>query len=371
MNIKKVISESLIRSNNFIFSEDRKKRITLCAGYVLGLILLMYFLPLSIHAAAKPFTYNGETVFYYVPSEKGFESLQKNVDKIDIFAPQVYGLDENGKLYGKISDTVNAFLQIHPVKVMPLLVNQSFDDKTIEKILDNPVSHQAIADSLVKEAQEKGFVGWQLDIEHMHVSYKDKYSSFVKTIGKAMHDNGLLLSVAVIGKTSDDPTNYPFVSWDEWVGVYDFKALEPSVDFLSIMAYDDPYSIGPVAGMPFYTAALDYALKTIPPSKISFGVPVYAWDWKINAEKKNRDRGHEYARDIFSDKRNISNGYDHVQQVQWVTYYTKTKPKEKRKLWYENLSSLQPKLQLLTSKKVRGISVWVLGLEDPKFWNVL
>ncbi len=326
----------------------------------------------SARASTIPFFYSGEKVFYYVPTTKGFASLSDNIGKIDILAPQSYGLTASGTLYGSVPDSVLALARAHQTKIMPLVVNQSFSESGIESVLDNPPEYQAIAQALVKEAKAQGFAGWQLDIEHIGVAYKDKYSAFVQALGTVIRQNNLTFSVAVVAKTSDDPSNYPAASWNDWVGAYDYKALAPSVDFLSVMAYDDPHSIGPVAGFPFYAQALKYALANLPANKISFGIPVYGWNWKLGADAKSAEDSYSYAQSIFKDKRQISYGIDQTQEVPWVIYMTKgTKTKEKRILWYEDVTSLQEKLQLLTSNNVRGMSAWVLGMEDPRLWNIL
>ena len=40
-------------------------------------------------------------------------------------------------------------------------------------------------------------------------------------------------------------------------------------------------------------------------------------------------------------------------------------------LFIEDSHSLKPKLDVFKKYKLRGISVWVLGGEDPDFWTVL
>ena len=40
-------------------------------------------------------------------------------------------------------------------------------------------------------------------------------------------------------------------------------------------------------------------------------------------------------------------------------------------LFIEDKESLKPKLDVFKKYKLRGISVWVLGNEDPGFWTVL
>jgi spore germination protein YaaH len=63
-----------------------------------------------------------------------------------------------------------------------------------------------------------------------------------------LQKNNLKLSVAVIAQVSENPDDYPNNLWQRIIGVYDYSRLSFSSDFISIMSYDDPNSIGPVAG---------------------------------------------------------------------------------------------------------------------------
>lgn len=315
-----------------------------------------------------------EKIFYYNDADSGYASLLAHLNSIDILAPQTYGVDMNGMLYGSVPSRVTSAIATSSIKLMPLVVNQQFNEAVIEHILDTPSLYKSIGNELVKEAKAHHYIGWQFDMEHINVSYKDKYSAFVKTVGGILHKNDLEFSVAVVAKTSDEPSDIPKSSWDDWVGVFDYKALAPSVDFLSIMAYDDPNSIGPVAGMPFDEKAMKYALKYVSPDKISFGVPLYGYEWKLDNTGK-RERGFAYVNQIFQDGRYFTYGFDENEQVPWVLYRTSLLETpampENRKLWYENAQSFEAKLALIKESNVRGFSAWVLGLEAPADWDIL
>jgi spore germination protein YaaH len=41
------------------------------------------------------------------------------------------------------------------------------------------------------------------------------------------------------------------------------------------------------------------------------------------------------------------------------------------RLFLEDVKSFGPKYMLTMEQHLRGISVWVLGTEDPEVWNVL
>lgn len=97
----------------------------------------------------------------------------------------------------------------------------------------------------------------------------------------------LLLSVAVIARTSENPTDLPEGSWDYYAGVYDYKRIGAAADFISLMSYDDPYSTGPVANIEWFKKTVTYA-QLIPAKKLSVGIPVYGWIWiqvPINASE--------------------------------------------------------------------------------------
>ena len=66
--------------------------------------------------------------------------------------------------------------------------------------------------------------------------------------------------------------------FENWRGVYDYKALADALDFISFMTYAQHTggsTPGPVAGYTWMEDALKFVLSLgVPPSKISLGIPV-------------------------------------------------------------------------------------------------
>jgi hypothetical protein len=60
--------------------------------------------------------------------------------------------------------------------------------------------------------------------------------------------------------------------------------------------------------------------------------------------------------------------WDDTENSPHVSFETNNRHTE---LWFENARSLGLKMQLAHNMGFRGISAWVIGQEDPAFWNSL
>ena len=99
-----------------------------------------------------------------------------------------------------------------------------------------------------------------------------------------LHRVGCSVSAAVVPRSSESlgTSNYHRWMFENWRGVYDYKALADALDFISFMTYAQHTggsTPGPVAGYTWMEDALKYVLSLgVPPSKISLGIPAYS-DW--------------------------------------------------------------------------------------------
>jgi spore germination protein YaaH len=207
------------------------------------------------------------------------------------------------------------------------------------------------------------------------VSHKDKFTNFVKFLKSEFDKDNLKLTIAVVSKISDDERNYEKSYWGSWAGAYDWKVLAEHTEFLSIMAYDQPQSPGPVATIQWSKKVLDYALKTIPKEKISFGIPVYAWAYRSDELKKGKKHflmvDYPFVKTKLDEtNKKITTGRGSSKtwgDMSWVAYNFGGK---NYTIWYEDKNSFQAKYNQLKNTAVRGFSVWVLGDEDQKVWEM-
>lgn len=326
----------------------------------------------TLSFAAKPL----EKLFYYVPGEGAFITLDQYVQNIDVFAPQVYKVDATGTLTGKISDKAAASVAKNPkAKVMPLVFQEGFDPAVMHAILSSVEVQNRIADQLVAEAQSKGYAGWQFDFEHIMATDRDAYSSFVELVAKKLHEHNasrLILSVAVIARTSEKPSDLPEGSWDNWAGVFDYSRIGKAADFVTLMAYDMPASKGPVASIAWVKKTLAYLEKFVPGSKISLGVATYGWLWNTDTNKRVKSTGYDRVLELVVNKLYDKKGFDAASQSAWITYTDRSGSKPVHyKLWYQDVRSFRAAYSLAKSHKLRGISVWVIGMEDGEIWKNL
>jgi spore germination protein YaaH len=313
--------------------------------------------------------YNFEKIFYLASynAVKGVASVEQNWQKIDILSPQYQTVifeGNNAKIVGKFGPKLKQVIKDRNLKVMPLITNAHFSQSLMHKLLTSPVQQDRVITGLVYLAKRDKYIGWQFDFENMSYKDRDLYSVFVEKTYKAFKKNNLILSVAVVSRTTDYENTDAFKNWG---GVYDYARLSKSADFLSLMAYDDPNSKGPAASTEFVNGILAYVKDKIPASKLSLGVPLYYWKWDTDQNKK-------LGYGLFNNVINIIANFAHAKDfnpelgVSWLSYSYNSK---NYKIWYEDKQSLGLKFDIIKQNGFRGFSAWLLGGEDSAIWTVL
>jgi spore germination protein YaaH len=339
-----------------------------------GLSWLVLTTAVSRGSAQKP-----EALWYSVPSEESTQSFLAHAGQISIVSPQVFSIDSLGVISGSIDPRVVAKARDNGVQVVPLVMNPGFDQPTIHRILTVADARQRAIANIVALCRDNHFDGIQFDIENVNVSDKDALTSFMRESAIGLHRVGCSVSAAVVPRTSDDhgPTSYHRWIFENWRGVYDYKALAEALDFISYMTYAQHTGgtpPGPVAGYSWMEESLEYVLSLgVPASKISLGIPSYSdwwypsYDAKSGARMRGSDISYATASGLLA---------RHAAEVKWddrdkSAYAFWSNNGVNEFLWLEDARAFTAKLELVTKYKLRGYSVWVLGTEDPKIWSSL
>lgn len=335
-----------------------------------ALVLGMLFAPLSFAGAQVAPSGKGvpNALLYVTNSTSSIVSLRKHVNAMDIIAPQTYAATKDGRLLGKPSEEMLKLARDAGARVMPLVVNQNFSQDGMSAFLRDSRAQSMLIAALITEARLRGYIGYQYDFEHMRAEDRDLYSKFVADSVPYFHGAGLQLSVALAPRHSDNSADYGEGSWEHWTGAFDYVAIGAAADFVSVMAYDDSRSVGPVAAMPWVEEVLDYTLARIPAHKVSLGVPFYAWIWSHSTGKRVDIRGYPAIADLLKTKQVVKKSWSSELGVPSVTY---KKGGRTYTAWYENQQSFEQKLSLVSEHKLFGFSAWALGLEDPNVWNTV
>ena len=156
-------------------------------------------------------------------------------------------------------------------------------------------------------------------------------------------------------------------AFKNWDGVYDYKKIADSTDFVSLMTYDDSNSIGPSASLEFVNKVLAYVKDKIPAQKLSLGIPLYSWEWSVCDNKKIGQCSYSSALSVMENNR-YNWAFDPDLGVSWLTYFVGSK---QYKIWFEDKQSFEDKLNIAKANNFRGFSAWLLGAEDPAIWALL
>jgi spore germination protein YaaH len=319
-----------------------------------------------------------EALWYSTGSNQSTESFLAHADKISIVSPQVFFFDSTGAISGKIDPRLVAKAKEQHVKVVPLVMNPGFSQPMMHRILTVPDARTRAIRAIADLCRDNHFDGIQYDIENVHISDKDALTSFMRESAAELHKVGCTASAAVVPRTSDDrgPTSYHQWIFDNWRGVYDYKALADALDFLSYMTYAQHTggsTPGPVAGYSWMEDCLTFVLSLgVPPEKISLGIPSYSdWWYPVYDDKTgSRMRGNDvsYARTQELVARfALKPAWDEREKSPFAMWPNAGVYEH---LWIEDARAFSAKLEMVRRYKLRGYSVWVLGMEDPAVWNL-
>lgn len=320
-----------------------------------------------------------ENLFYMVNTPESFESFRANVSQISIVCPQTFLVSKEGTLSGTVDQRVLALAKANNVKVMPLIVNSGFDQKLLHDIVTNPVARKRSIEMMLEYAKKYDLDGWQFDLKGLSIRDMADFTLYFKETAEALHKNKLQLSAALVHATENvgGSSAYHLFLYENWRAGYDFKVLAEIGDFISIMTYDQHTRRtppGPVASPEWMEKVIKHLLaQGVKPEKLSMGIPNYSVHWftDFTAERggfaNGRSAKYPMVQQLLG-QNNAQKMWHEKGQVNWATWDNEGVYEY---LFIEDAQSLKPKLDLLKKYKLRGISVWVLGGEDPEWFTVL
>ncbi|MDB4914357.1 MAG: hypothetical protein JWM95_2001 [Gemmatimonadetes bacterium] len=320
-----------------------------------------------------------ESIWYSRNNDESVRSFVANAAKISIVSPQVFVLDSLGDIRGAVDPRVLAAARLHGVKLVPLVMNPGFSQPVIHRVLTEPAARANAIHRLAMLCRDNHLDGIQFDIENVHVNDRDAFTSFVRESVDSVHHAGCTISAAVVPRTGEPGGPSAYHKWidDNWRNVYDYKALADTLDFISYMTYAQHTggsTVGPVAGYPWMKASLEYVLSLgVLPSKISLGIPAYSdyWFSAYDPNSGSRMRGDDIAYPAvvaIMAKAGAHATWDDQQKAPYAMWESHGVFEH---AWLEDARAFKAKLGLVRQYRLRGYSVWLLGLEDPRTWDVV
>jgi len=348
---------------------------------------------------------------WVVPGVKeSINSFVKYGQKLTHVSPTWLRFDSNADLHLTVTEEeIHRFLEIakeKKVKVVPLVVNERFDEGVAGSILGNKKMQEKAAEQLVKFAEKYQVDGVNLDFEGVFGLWRYEYTEFVGKVSEELHRLGKEVSVDVVCQTAppksiDDLKENMSGNFEEikkmlsWADSYDYEGLGKLVDQFILMGYDyhamgsEP---GPVGPLWWIRDVLDYTLKIVDKNKVVLGLPFYGRGWtsidKMRVEdwEPRNPMSREPMKTAFEAGFELGKAYDYREIKEKSRYFIKSgiNPEENSPwgvweledgkmtiVYYDDLESLKKKISLVREYELLGIAFWRLGHEDERIWDVL
>jgi spore germination protein YaaH len=283
-------------------------------------------------------------------------------------------------------------------KVVATIILQDFASGT-PHMCAGLANRAATVAQTVSEVKAKGVDGVNVDFEGLEVTCANGVDSraamtdLIKQLRAAL-PGGSYLSVDTYASSAADP-----------IGFFDIPGISANADSFFVMAYDSEYSnygypptnctsfcLGPTAPLTGYhyndTVDMTQYTAVVPASKVILGVPYYGRKSCVASATPNQypvpgspvtADGYLDANGEYSAAATQGGSYaphrdanDPSGQERWDTWFN-TQMNCRRELYWDDVTSLQAKYDLVNRDNLRGVGLWNLnfGGGAPELWNSL
>lgn len=250
-------------------------------------------------------------------------------------------------------------------------------EEEVLELLSHTSSRTNLISELMSEVFRHDIDGINVDFEHISEECAVHYLQFLRELSVKCRQNSIILSV-----DNFVPKTYN--------AHYNLEEQAKIVDYIVIMGYDEHHEgslvSGPVSSLNFVETGIESALEVVPSEKLINAVPFYTRLWtetpKTEEELKAEEgtEAAEYAVKVTSEVYRMKTTLAMLEDVgaeitvdpetgqnyaQWeadgLTY----------KIWIEDETSLEAKLQLIQKYNLAGVSAWRLGFESDGVWDLI
>jgi spore germination protein YaaH len=296
----------------------------------------------------------------------------------------------------------NFFRLINDNNINIELVLSQFNSQKIEQLLNNPKAWLTLLEQIDSLLLAYPFSGLNLDFEYQgeaNEQLRQQFVNFVISIQQhlAQREEKINLSIDVYANAGNSEKKL----------LWNLVALEPYLDHLVVMAYDfhrqSSAQAGPGAplfgGRDLWNSDINHLMKgffdQLPRQKILLGIPFYGYGWQTDSLTPQANTypntGFMLSYQESLDLKNLSDRWQDCSnlEIYWQDealspFATLTCPsddQEKNKeeiellnylVYFENIQSIQYKIEYAKQLELAGIAIWALGYEGENrdLWNV-
>ncbi len=280
---------------------------------------------------------------------------------LNVISPTWFALSDNkGNFSSLATEEYVTAAHAKGLKVWGLI--NDFDTKiSLKKILGRTSIRTNLVNNLVSAAIRYKLDGLNIDFEKITKETAPAYLEFLRELVLQCHANGIVVSV-------DDylPT--------EGTSYYNWAEQGRVADYVIFMAYDEHYAgsetCGSVSSLPFVNDGVELGLKYVPKERTVVALPFYTRRWKTKMDNKVEGKPDVYgmnSAEVMLQNNEAAKTWDE----ETGQYYSEFKYQGYTyKIWLEEETSLDKKLETVVGKEVAGAAFWKLGFERRRFPNI-
>ena len=271
--------------------------------------------------------------------------------------------DEKGGLTSLASETYVTRAHNAGVEVWALCGDVDAENVSMYNLLSYTSRREKLINNIIANAIKYNLDGINIDFEHISKESGPHFVQFIRELSVKCRSNGIILSI----------DNYA----PGFTGYYNRKEQGIVADYVITMAYDEHTNAsetsGSVASYNYVKEAVENTLKEVPAEKTIIAVPFYTRLWKETTEEDgtvtitSQAYGMQQALNVLTD-----HGAEPVWDETTKQYYGEYESNGVLyKVWLEEDSSMEAKMEVINEANVAGIAAWKLGLEKASVWNVI
>ncbi len=297
--------------------------------------------------------------------DAGAAQFAAHADWVSWVHPDWYAMGADGvslrTLMGADSPVVLQAAAAHGVRVAPMIAGADGSDvpvSAMEAMLADPSARAQHVQNIVQLATSHGYAGIDIDYEHMWTGAdRPGFTAFIQELASAMHAAGLEASMAL-----------PALYQDDGNSAYDYVPLSAALDVLHVMAYDF-HTIGthagPVSPLGWVDTVAAFAATTGHTERFILGMPNYGVTptWYGTLSDCAATCGPGYATTT-----------DHMATCPFGNFAAGRAPNctsPTGDLFFDDLGSLEQKVQVARAHGLRGVTYWTIGGEPSGFFEMV
>ncbi len=301
--------------------------------------------------------------------------LSKN-KAINVVSPTWFSLkDNNGNISDIASSNYVSYCHSQNVDVWGVVNNLDYAEADSAYVLTHTSTRTTLVNQIISVAIKYELDGINLDFELItEDAHGDSFVQFVRELAIKCHNNGIILSVDLTVPASYNK-------------FFNRKDMANFADYIVIMGYDEHYKgsdAGSVASLGWVEEGLKNTLDEVPADQVILGMPIYTRIWELtpkdtdNVDVTDSEDQSNYS--VSSSAYGIDSAYEIVNQAGatpiWddecgQNYAEWTSGDVIYKVWLEDTSSLEKRLELVDDNKIAGAAFWKLGFENSEYWDTV